>query len=59
MNDESASSDGGGNLDDNGNGNEDETNNQRNSRNSARIKAKERVQDACECLKDILSGWRE
>mmetsp|Transcript_17184 Transcript_17184/g.29058 ORF Transcript_17184/g.29058 Transcript_17184/m.29058 type:complete len:432 (-) Transcript_17184:323-1618(-) len=59
MNDESASSDGGGNLDDNGNGNEDETKNQRNDRNSARIKAKERVQESCECLKDILSGLRE
>jgi len=59
MNDESASSDGGENLDDNGNENKYETNNQRNNRNSARIKAKERVQDACECLKAILSGWRE
>ena len=63
MNDESTSSNGGNLNDDNGAeaDNMEETDNQRNEskRNSIRIKAKERVEDADRCLKDILSGWRE
>ncbi len=61
MNDESVSSSGNGNLhDDNGTDNTKETGNQSNkNRNSVKIKARERIEDADECLKDILSGWRE
>jgi hypothetical protein len=65
MNDGSTSSSGNGNLhlhDGNGtynnNNNTEETDNKGNG-NSVRIKARERIEDADECLKDILSGWRK
>ncbi|KAL7430210.1 hypothetical protein ACHAXM_002061 [Skeletonema potamos] len=69
MNDGSTSSSGNGNLhlhdgngtynnNNNNNNNTEETDNKGNG-NSVRIKARERIEDADECLKDILSGWRK
>lgn len=55
-NDESASCDGIGNLDDNNdNGNEEK----KDKGKSDRSKAEERVKEANECLEDMLSGWRK
>ena len=47
------------NLDDKSDGDKEETNHQSNNRNSVRIKARERVKDAYECLKSILSNWND
>lgn len=40
-------------------GNKEETDDQSNKTNSVGIKAKERVKDANECLKNILSDWKD